>query len=68
MPSRDSAVKRKNHGDQLDIVVIGSGLAPVLFLDCPHLDILEFCADMDALGFPVWLTPSSIYVFTGDAE
>ena len=68
MPTRPSAVKREDYQPPLDIVVIGCGLSPVLFLDCPHLDILEFCADMDALGFAVWLTPSTLYIFTGDAE
>ena len=68
MTHRSSAVKRENEHPQLEIVVIGCGPLPVLFLDYPHVDILEVCFAVEAMGHAVWLTPSALYIFTGDAE
>ena len=51
-----------------DVVLVGAGLAPVVWTGHRAFDLLGFLEDMEALGFAIWLTPSAVYVFTGEVE
>ena len=68
MPHRSSAVKRNFYLKPQDVVFIGSGLLPVVWTDHNEFDLLAFIDDMDALGFPVWVTPTTVYVYAGDEQ
>ena len=68
MPTRSGAVKRNFSLKPHDVVFIGSGLLPVVWTDHTQFDVEAFIDDMDALGFPVWVTPSTVYVYAGDEQ
>jgi len=68
MPHRSSAVKRNFYLKPQDVVFKGAGLMPVLWTGHDEFDLFDFIDDMEALGFAVWITPTTVYVFTGDVQ
>ena len=65
MPDNQHAVNRDKHDQPQDVVFVTAGQHPI-WSGHDFISLEHFLDDLDALGFAVWVTPSVVYVFTGE--